>query len=910
MSRIPPVLILLFAILSASASVQTGGTETRDDDPDFDIGGSPDVPTWFRGDYWNYSIDTSYDLGLVDIPLVGWINMSVEEVYPVSIDDFDPIYLMNITGNITGEIDFIVSIRIYVDVDGFMLTRMQDLANNIMVANITVSGTQDDLNGFYPFGYEYTPPLEEFDFPLIPGDTWSTDVTAGIPFTGGEGAELHLESECGDPTGIEVPAGSFDAYPITVNGVDSLWFNASVGNCVKRQFLIDTSGIEVDLPLELDTYEHSSDPPDYVIEVKSDQPVWAGTEFEVSGRFESVSGVMSAVFFFPGGRLAATRPVTSSNPEFDLVLTAPMERDDTETSMDHGSFGILMVVYDGLTLRSYDICTVTTKSTDLVINETLVSMDHERSGTIDDLFTANVNVRNPSLFAAENFSVSIRVLGDEVHNVTLGPFNLDANDTLALNYSFMKDTPGNYTLEVFADSEDSVLEFNETNNLFNLNFTIRERPVLLLQETPTAGEYVLNEGETLSFSILSKRGGDNIPPGNWTLDGEEMASSHQFDFATDHTGDFSSRIDPYEIGYSLPPDSTYDNETDSFSWRIFVLDVNRPPVFDDSKPSGRNVTIFEGQSIVFSADTSDPDGDGLHLAWTVNGIDAGNSSSFNFTANHTGNRSSEFSPYMISLKLSDDGAGSLFVFRNWTLIVNDVDRIFEYSVSPPEGDIELDINESITLSFTAHDPDGDPVLGSWSYLDMTQNGTDILTIEPLMLGIEPGDVIPVRLKLASGNFSLNASWVISITGSIENETEEPEDIPPIGVVILSPQKGASFDFGTNITFRAGHSDLRNISFRWLINGEFFYGSEVVVSELPPGNYTFVLNATSTDEVGGYLEIASFFRVSEPQEPPEDEDDDRPFFMILLGIFGFAAVLLIIIFVLYLMIKGKGDAEEE
>ena len=94
--------------------------------------------------------------------------MSVEEVYPVSLEGFDPTYLVNITGNISGELDIIISVRIYVDIEGYMLTRMQDLANYIMVANITVTGTQDDINGFYPFGYEYTPPLEEFDFPPAP----------------------------------------------------------------------------------------------------------------------------------------------------------------------------------------------------------------------------------------------------------------------------------------------------------------------------------------------------------------------------------------------------------------------------------------------------------------------------------------------------------------------------------------------------------------------------------------------------------------------------------------------------------------------------------------------------------------------------------------------------------------------
>ena len=49
-------------------------------------------------------------------------------------------------------------------------------------------------------------------------------------------------------------------------------------------------------------------------------------------------------------------------------------------------------------------------------------------------------------------------------------------------------------------------------------------------------------------------------------------------------------------------------------------------------------------------------------------------------------------------------------------------------------------------------------------------------------------------------------------------------------------------------------------------------------------------------------------ILEEEDPPEEEDD--PFYMYILAVIGFLAVLLIILFVLYLIIKGKGDEFEE
>ena len=205
---------------------------TRGPDPVLDLENGMQVPTWSKGDHWNYSIDFEidfeYGILIFKVPFDGYLNMSVVSASPDPFSGLDPAYITNVSGNVSGFFDIPLTdddIEIYVEIKGCMWTRMLDLSIYRTVANATVTGTVDDINGEYPFGYEYYPALEEYDFPLIPGDMWSQKLKAGAPFDDGSSAPINLSfiSTCLPEESTSVPAGTFDTLPVSQDGVKTLW---------------------------------------------------------------------------------------------------------------------------------------------------------------------------------------------------------------------------------------------------------------------------------------------------------------------------------------------------------------------------------------------------------------------------------------------------------------------------------------------------------------------------------------------------------------------------------------------------------------------------------------------------------------------------------------------------------------
>jgi hypothetical protein len=80
-------------------------------------------------------------------------------------------------------------------------------------------------------GQEVTPPLCMIKYPFKPGDKWTSKVRVGD-------RETEISAAAGEPTEVEVPAGKFIAYPVTMveeqNGANqqtTYWYAADVG-CV------------------------------------------------------------------------------------------------------------------------------------------------------------------------------------------------------------------------------------------------------------------------------------------------------------------------------------------------------------------------------------------------------------------------------------------------------------------------------------------------------------------------------------------------------------------------------------------------------------------------------------------------------------------------------------------------------
>ncbi|MEA3560079.1 MAG: hypothetical protein U9R75_12570, partial [Candidatus Thermoplasmatota archaeon] len=358
------VSLILIAAPMLIVPIQMSGEEVFVPDPVFDPDAGVDVPTWRVGDFWNYSTEFEITYLTFNIPFSGWMNMSVLTATLDFTYGNSPVYIVNITGNITGKIDipFLgIHERIYVDLSGYAWHRIQDLSIYRMVTNATISGTQDSLNGDYPFGYEYHPPLEEFDFPLIPGETWNVNVSARTPFgTSGDLIDIDQNYTCSSIEPVTVPAGVFDCYPVNMGGSSVQFYNNTLGNSVKRSLSVDAGGMTINAPFELENYHREPEETVIWTWISSDQPVWAGEQFTINGRL-SISNT-AVTILFPNGEIAAVKTLIGGQKEFTHTLTSPTDPDNTPTDMDHGSFGILSVVG---AMQELDVCTITTKAVDL-----------------------------------------------------------------------------------------------------------------------------------------------------------------------------------------------------------------------------------------------------------------------------------------------------------------------------------------------------------------------------------------------------------------------------------------------------------------------------------------------------------------------------------------------------------------
>ncbi|MDG6225217.1 MAG: CARDB domain-containing protein [Candidatus Thermoplasmatota archaeon] len=905
-------IALLVPLMLVMVSYAATGTPRRPD-PVLDLDGSADVPTWHTDDFWNYTTEFTYglDLGLftVNIPFSGWLNMSVDMLFTESTGDRDPVYILGIDGNISGglNVPFYGEVLIYLDIDGYFWQRMQDLALYRMVANVTVEGTESYLNGYYPFGYEYYPPLEEYDFPLIPGENWTTSVKASLPFSPeSPGIDLALRSECLNVSSRTVPAGTFDVWPVTTSEGGTLMYNETVGNAVFRSLYIEADSISMDIPIELGLYRHR---PSAVLRVwvDSEQPVWAGEDLTLKGYYGGIMATIS--IFVPGSTLAATTTVLGGPREFSVNLKAPWKADDTPTLIDHSSLGVLALAVG--TSTGYAVCTLTTKATDLNINDTMVSSHSTGYGTLDHPFIIDITVGNPSNFAAGTFDIMLMV-EDPTGNTsgtTHGPYSLPAGEVMTVEAPYKPDMPGNHSFTVVLDPFNDIREIDEDNNTARGLFFVDERAPLVWNLSPDEGDLYLNEGEALHFAVNVTRYGESME-GVWTLDGDNVGSGQDHTFSANHTGPLSHRDVPYIIAFNLDEDSYFEGEKGGAYWEIHVIDVDRPPVIDGSIPPDMNVSINEGEQETFSVTVSDPDGDDVELVWSVNGEFRASGSSLTFFSHFTGENSSEGSPYHISLLAT---SRELNASVSWTLHVIDVDRPFEALFEPEEENITLRDNTSIPLRFSAYDPDGDPIRSNWTYLGSYHEDVDNITLNVTGMGLIHNQTFDVSLNLSSGSFVTARTWRVTYQSPLPvPEPPEPEAEPPKGVIVISPAEGAVFLKGDPITLRVVDSDDREVNYTWTMDGVTYYGMEVLVPALEVGNHTVLLNASVSDPATAWVLIERGFSVRDTEtidvRPPEDEPSSG-WFIILFLLMALAVLAALIIFVVVRRKRG-GDVWSE
>jgi len=214
----------------------------------------------------------------------------------------------------------------------------------------------------------------------------------------------------------------------------------------------------------------------------------------------------------------------------------------------------------------------------------------------------------------------------------------------------------------------------------------------------------VNENQSIGMSAsASDQDGDSLTY-SWTCTGGSLSSS------TSLNPTYYAPSVSYETTYNCTlsvSDGKGGSASDSLSIRVLnTTSTNHAPTVD----AGPDVSVNENQSIGMSASASDQDGDSLTYSWSCTGGSLSSSTSLNPT--YYAPSVSYETTYNCTLTVSDGRGGSASDSVN-IRVLNAADANHAPTVYAGP-DITVNENQSIGMSASASDQDGDSLTYSWS----------------------------------------------------------------------------------------------------------------------------------------------------------------------------------------------------
>ena len=201
-----------------------------------------------------------------------------------------------------------------------------------------------------------------------------------------------------------------------------------------------------------------------------------------------------------------------------------------------------------------------------------------------------------------------------------------------------------------------------------------------------------------------------------------------------------------------------------------------PPAILSKDPTGP-ATVEEGGSLAFGVTAADPDNDPLGSRWLLDG-----------TQVETGALAFIYRPdyfssgvHNLTLTVSD---GVLSSSASWLVTVTDVNRPPLVESSSPEDRLPLRTGESARFDVKATDPDGSPLIFSWTVSD-EPTGTNDRSFD-YIAPRTPG-VYSVSVNISDGTDSVGHTWVVEVYRPAEPTVIKP-DFPVVqfaGGVLLA-----------------------------------------------------------------------------------------------------------------------------
>ncbi len=365
------VIILILILGSGSAFAAVGTPQPTSHSQSASLSASVDLPTWYPGDTWTYSIDPLYSSGEN-----GTFSGTVENFQQTVVGVHDDVYDLTVSADISGTFTSgSLSGDLTGTITGTSTTRRSDLAQGASILASSGTITPDFPPIPLPYTadvtYASTPLLELFDFPLNVGDQWhihcQSTTTGSIDISGlldqslDGNQTIDEDVSCPQQATITVPAGSFTSFEIARDTTDG-WYSSEAGNLVKSTIDQSDANGTVHAVLTLQSFNRSIQPLT-VSENLSPSVLFPGESVIVSGRCLN-AGTGTPVI---NAAVTVTIPATgdswttstNNNGDYTYTFDAPVVQDDTPSGRETGSSGVVVLCHSG-SLDGYCVRTLTT----------------------------------------------------------------------------------------------------------------------------------------------------------------------------------------------------------------------------------------------------------------------------------------------------------------------------------------------------------------------------------------------------------------------------------------------------------------------------------------------------------------------------------------------------------------------
>lgn len=412
------------------------------------ISNEGDVPTWYLGDAWTYTVDP-----LSFSSPNGSFDGSIQNFRQTVTGMTDDTYTVSITGDISGDITVSgFSGELTGSVNGESQVRVSDLAEQ----TTELHSVGEIVYMWIPFDYELnlymstSPALEVYDFPLQVGEQWPlsglTTITGSFSIEGvfdqsfDQSQWVDESVECSAQEQITVPAGTFDCYKIGRENTLS-WYATDAGNMVKTT--VDQNGENMSLYLVASLQSY----------LLVNQPITISEEISPSVAAPGASVVISGVAVSTGsgdpiqnGAISIEIPstgdswstITNSDGQYSKTIIAPTMSDDTPIGRETGSGGVIVQCNSG-GQSGYRVQTLTTVQDIPPAVPTIQGPTQGKPGTSYSYTIVTTDSENDEVFYFVDW-------GDSTNSSWIGPYS--SGDVIIQSHTWSK--KGSYDIKAKA----------------------------------------------------------------------------------------------------------------------------------------------------------------------------------------------------------------------------------------------------------------------------------------------------------------------------------------------------------------------------------------------------------------------------------------------------------------------------